>query len=598
MKLLSEIKNLLIDFIKPCGINDEVVKIPKNVKKMGTRVEIFSFVSTLIALIFAFTLKLTNMMIELRLLFLGVIFFLLYKGEDVLRDAFYIYEDSEKTKFDLIFDDEIVYRGSNIIGKTRNKVLKYDDKNRIYKVLSNESSLNTIKNYLDNLWRQEIKHRFDILQILSVILMLITAIFTNSTIPNTIFIPLIIFFSFISFLSSAYINLNRNTFFKKHREYNNEQSLIVNDLLRVPSIVNKDLDMRINKFKDTVINSNKNVKNFYKKMNISRFFVSLIETLCNYGIIIFYIVSIKLSNLTLANITEITATLVIIETAMGYIRRFVYALDYNSERINKINTEEEDMKLILDIYHSITNEKPKVVDNIIVKPFTISYKEESKNDIPFTLKSRETININSGEVIILYGPSGSGKSTFMNMLTERIKLEKSVEIPSTTRFLFYDEKLKFGSLNMFDELFCSDKNPDLNKMEDILRNLNLWNEIESNSHDVWEFFKEKQFEHSLSNGQRQRLILAKMLYFLDENIDALILDEPTSGLDDKNNIGVDAENILEYVVRYSNKDKKRIIIISTHQNIDGFKDKIKEEYKVRDYIFLKENNENIIKEIY
>ena len=256
------------------------------------------------------------------------------------------------------------------------------------------------------------------------------------------------------------------------------------------------------------------------------------------------------------------------------------------------------MKLILDIYHSITNEKPKVVDNIIVKPFTISYKEESKNDIPFTLKSRETININSGEVIILYGPSGSGKSTFMNMLTERIKLEKSVEIPSTTRFLFYDEKLKFGSLNMFDELFCSDKNPDLNKMEDILRNLNLWNEIESNSHDVWEFFKEKQFEHSLSNGQRQRLILAKMLYFLDENIDALILDEPTSGLDDKNNIGVDAENILEYVVRYSNKDKKRIIIISTHQNIDGFKDKIKEEYKVRDYIFLKENNENIIKEIY
>lgn len=598
MKLLCEIKNLLIDFIKPCGINDEVVKIPKNVKKMGTKVEIFSFVSTLIALIFAFTLKLTNMMIELRLLFLGVIFFLLYKGEDVLRDAFYIYEDSEKTKFDLIFDDEIVYRGSNIIGKTRNKVLKYDDKNRIYKVLSNESSLNTIKNYLDNLWRQEIKHRFDILQILSVILMLITAIFTNSTIPNTIFIPLIIFFSFISFLSSAYINLNRNTFFKKHREYNNEQSLIVNDLLRVPSIVNKDLDMRINKFKDTVINSNKNVKNFYKKMNISRFFVSLIETLCNYGIIIFYIVSIKLSNLTLASITEITATLVIIETAMGYIRRFVYALDYNSERINKINTEEEDMKLILDIYHSITNGKPKAVDNIIVKPFTISYKEESKNDIPFTLKSRETININSGEVIILYGPSGSGKSTFMNMLTERIKLEKSVEIPSTTRFLFYDEKLKFGSLNMFDELFCSDKNPDLNKMEDILRNLNLWNEIESNSHDVWEFFKEKQFEHSLSNGQRQRLILAKMLYFLDENIDALILDEPTSGLDDKNNIGVDAENILEYVVRYSNKDKKRIIIISTHQNIDGFKDKIKEEYKVRDYIFLKENNENIIKEIY
>lgn len=598
MKLLKEVKKLLVDFIKPSGIKDKMVEIPKNVKKMGIRVEIFNFISTLIALVFAFTLKLTNMMIELKLLVLGVIFFLLYKGEMVLRDAFYIYKDSERTKFDLIFDDEIVYRGSTIIGKTRNKVLKYDEKNKLYKVLSNEASLNTIKNYLDNLWRQKIIHRFDVLQILSVVLMLITAILTNTTIPNTIFIPLIIVFGFVSFLSSAYINLNRNTFFEKHREYNNEQSLIVNDLLRVPTIVNKDLDMRINKFKDTVINSNKNVKSFYKKMNISRFFVSLIETISNYGIILFYIASIKLSNLTLASITEITATLLIVETAIGYIRRLVYSLDYNSERINKITTEEKDMKLILDVYHSVTDEvKSRQVSNIVVKPFTISYKEESKNDIPFTLKSKNIININSGEIIILYGPSGSGKSTFMNMLTERIKLEKSIEIPSTSRFLFYDEKLKFGSLNMFDELFCCDKNPDLNKMEDILKNLNLWNEIESNSKDVWKFFKEKQFDRSLSNGQRQRLIIAKMLYFMDSDIDALILDEPTSGLDDKNEIGVDAESILKYVVRYANKDKKRIIIISTHQNIDGFKKDIKKEYKVKNYIFIKENNENIIREI-
>ena len=150
MKLLKEVKKLLVDFIKPSGIKDKMVEIPKNVKKMGIRVEIFNFISTLIALVFAFTLKLTNMMIELKLLVLGVIFFLLYKGEMVLRDAFYIYKDSERTKFDLIFDDEIVYRGSTIIGKTRNKVLKYDEKNKLYKVLSNEASLNTIKNYLDN----------------------------------------------------------------------------------------------------------------------------------------------------------------------------------------------------------------------------------------------------------------------------------------------------------------------------------------------------------------------------------------------------------------------------------------------------------------
>ena len=93
------------------------------------------------------------------------------------------------------------------------------------------------------------------------------------------------------------------------------------------------------------------------------------------------------------------------------------------------------------------------------------------------------------------------------------------------------------------------------------------------------------------------MILAKILYFLDDDIDALILDEPTSGLDDKNDIGIDAENILEYIVKYANKDKKRIIIISTHQNIDGFKNNISNKYKIRNYIFVNENNENILKEI-
>jgi energy-coupling factor transporter ATP-binding protein EcfA2 len=91
------------------------------------------------------------------------------------------------------------------------------------------------------------------------------------------------------------------------------------------------------------------------------------------------------------------------------------------------------------------------IENLRIKPFAIRYLEESENDKPFTLTSKDEINIKDGEIVILYGPSGSGKSTFMKMLTERIRVEKSTDIPSTSRFLFYDEKLKFGSLNIFDE---------------------------------------------------------------------------------------------------------------------------------------------------
>ena len=550
---------------------------------------------TIFSLIFAFVLKLTNMMIEQRLFLLGVILYMLYRSEYVLRDAFNIYSNTERSKYDMIFDDELVLKASIIIGTTKDRVLKYDNKSKIYRIMDNETILNTIKKYLDNLWRQQIKHRFDFIQIISILLMVVTAIFTNEEIPNNIYIPLILFFGSLSFLSSAYINLNRGSFYKKNREYDNEQSVIINDLLRVPTIVNKDLDMRITRFKKTLINSNKNIKDFYKKMDFTSLIMTLIETLSQYGIIIFYVLNIKLENLSLGSIAQITATLVIVETAIGYTRRLVNALEKNYDRIIALEKESEDMKLILETYYNTSEKSVKAIDNINIKPFTIKYLKESNNDVPFTLKSNKNININKGEVIVLYGPSGSGKTTFMNMLTERVKLEKSIDIPTTSRFLMYDDKLIFGSLSIYEELFCDSIEPDLAKMKDILKNLHLWEEIKSNSKDVWQYMKEKTFNHSLSNGQKQRLILAKLLYFLDKDIDALILDECTSGLDD-DSIYIDACDVLKYIVRYSNKDKKRIVIISTHQNIDKFKKDINNEYKVRNFKFIKENKINYIKE--
>jgi ABC-type transport system involved in cytochrome bd biosynthesis fused ATPase/permease subunit len=598
--LIREVINLIIKFFKPYGISDELLTISKNVKHMGFKVGFINLGTTVIALVFAFMLKVTNMMIERRLILLGIILFMLYRGQQVVKEAFHLFESSENKKFELIFEDEIVFRGSQIIGKTSNKVLKYDASNKLYKVMSNESVLNTIKNYLQNMWRQKIQHTFDVFEMISVIIMLTIAILTNTSIDQVVFIPLILIFVLISFFCSAYISLNREAYYKKHREYNNEQSLIINDLLRVSVIVKNDLDMRINKFQKTVIASNENVTKFHKKMNLSRLFVTIMEAFSQYGIIIFYLLGVEWNSITLATITEIAATLIIVETALAQISRIAETLNSHNERLTILEKEEADMSLILDVYHNEAAKisTPKIVDNINIKPFSIQYLEESENDKPFTLVSRKPIHIYNGEVVILYGPSGSGKSTFMKMLTERIRLEKSIDIPSTSRFLFYDEKLKFGSLSIFEELFCCSETPDLAKMQNILEHLHLWCEIKSNCFDVWKWMKEKQFEQSLSNGQKQRLILAKMLYWLDENIDVMVLDECTSGLDDKTESdSADAERILEYIVRYANSDKRRIVIISTHQNIDGFKQNLASEYTFRNLQFSKEGECNLVREI-
>ncbi|MBP5204433.1 ABC transporter ATP-binding protein [bacterium] len=599
-KLIREVINLIVKFFKPYGLSDKMLVIPDNVKKMGFKVGFLNLGMTLIALVFAFILKVTNLMIEHRLIGLGIILFMLHRGQQIVKEAYHLFEGSENKKYDLIFEDEIILRGSKIIGKTANKILKYDASNKFYKIMSNESMLNTISNYLQNLWRQKVQHAFDLLQILSVVIMLVIAVLTNTSISQMVFIPLIFAFVIISFFSSAYISLNRGSFYKRHRDFNNDQSLIVNDLLRIPDIVKNDLEMRINKLQKTVIESNANITKFHRKMNLSRLFVSTIEAFSQYGIIIFYLCGVDWNSISLATITEITAILLVVETALAQIGRIAETLNNHNDRITVLEKEEQDMRLILDVYHSESERMsaPRVIENIDINPFSIQYLEESENDKPFTLVSRNPIHIGKGEVVVLYGPSGSGKSTFMKMLTERIKLEKSTDIPSTSRFLFYDEKLRFGSFSIYEELFCCSSNPDLPKMKRILEKLHLWHEIKANCFDVWQWMKEKQFDQSLSNGQKQRLIIAKMLYWLDSDIDVMVLDECTSGLDEKaESNSADAERILEYIVRYSNKDKKRIVIISTHQNIDGFKQKLAGDFTFKNLQFAKIGKNNLVKEV-
>ena len=468
----------------------------------------------------------------------------------------------------------------------------------MYKVMTNEEVMNVIKNYLNNSWDLKLKHIFNVIEALSIVIMLVTAFITNNALPNNIFIALIIFFVVINFFVTTYIDTKRKDFYKKHREYDDKQSIIKNDLLRVPFIVEEDLDMRITKLQEALKDSNKNLKSFYRKMDVSRFLISLIECFCEYGLIIFFVLNIELENVTLGSIAEITATIVIVENAMWHVKRLGWKLDNNNEMVTKLQKEENDIRLILDTYYKVQNNEhtEKIIDTINIKPFEIKYLQESKNDVPFTLVSEKDITLNKGDVAFLYGSSGSGKSTFMKMITERITLDKNVEIPSTNRYLFYDEKLKFGSLSLYEELFSGTK-PNLKKMEDILKNLHLWDEINAISKDVWQFMKEKKFELYLSNGQRQRLILAKILYFLNDDIDAIILDEPTSGLDNDNKKDVDAQNVLEYIINYVNKDKKRIVVISTHQNLDNLKNNIKQNYVIKDFKFTNDKEKSIITQL-
>ena len=599
-RLFKEVKDLFTSFFRPCRLIDKIFELPREVRKLGIKMNSFTLLSTVISLLFSFMLKGANVLISHKFILLGIMLFMLYRGQQLLSSSINLFRDSEEAKFALIFNDEVIFRGSTIIGKVSNRVSKYDSKNNLYRIMDNESIINSIKRYLQTFWRLKIDHMFEIFDTVSVIAMLVVAIVTNDTIPQYLFIPLLLFFVVISFISSAYISLKRDEFHQKNRKFDDKQSLLLNDMLRTPSVVQRDLDMRISRFQKTMVESNKNVKVFHRKMNISRLVVTALELFSQYGIILLYLFATNWSSITLSTIAELTANIVIVETALGYVSRIARLMSDHREEEIILKNEEEDIKLILNVFHSETEKfsSAKPVEKIEVSPFSIRYSKTSENDKPFELTSEKKILINSGEIAILYGPSGSGKSTFEKLLTGRISLEKSIEIPSTTRFLFYDETLEFGSLSLYEELFCGEVSPSLTKMQEILENLHLWSEIQANCLDVWEWLKTKSFKNSLSNGQKQRLILAKMLYWMDSDIDVLVLDEATSGLDDKVDTDhADAEKILEYIVRYANKDKKRIIVISTHQNIDGFITNLSSEFKFKSFSFEKEGDKNTVNEV-
>ena len=597
--IILELNKLIVAFFIPYKVSDETLALPKEMKKEGFIVYLLQYSLTVISIGFSFTLKLTNMMIEKKLILIGIVFFMIYRGNQIIKIAFGNYIDLRKQKLDIELDNQNNLRCFKIFSLVRNKILKYDESNNFYKLMSNEEILNCISKFLANYWAIKVSHIFEIAEFFSIIGLLILAVATNTVIPQYIYIPMILFFILVSFSASLYSHLYTVKQNKNSRKTEDEKSLLINDLTRVNSIINNDLYMRIKKLESCLKRSNENNTNYMQKMNSSDLFTTIIEVLNHYVIIVLYLISVNWSEISLTTITEITATLVIVEEALSQVKKLGRTFNLYNKKLSALENEKENLMNIMHIYHEQSDKLAvqKKVESITIEPFDIRYMEESENDKPFKLKSYKTINLNKGEIAILYGPSGSGKSTFMKMLTEKIRLKKSSELVSTNRFLFYDETLSFGSLSIYEELFCDTENPNLKKMQQILSNLHLWDEISSNCIDVWTWMKEKKFLHSLSNGQKQRMILAKMLYWLDESIDVLVLDECTSGLDDKTDSNsADAEKILEYIVRFANTDKKRIIIISTHQNIEGFKQNLSKDFVFKNFMFIKGNEENYIEE--
>tara|TARA_Y100000991_G_scaffold208176_1_gene186934 strand:+ start:1180 stop:2661 length:1482 start_codon:yes stop_codon:yes gene_type:complete len=238
----------------------------------------------------------------------------------------------------------------------------------------------------------------------------------------------------------------------------------------------------------------------------------------------------------------------------------INSLEYGSKIINNLHFEiksYEEEKLLKKKSNQI-NKKVSEVSNtkkgIKIKDLNFLY----KNNL---VLSNINLFIKHPSFFVIAGKSGSGKSTLLNILSG-LQMPHSGEISfclgvseknkPTISFLNQEYYLYDSTISENIAFGIDKENIDFTLLKKVSKDAGIFDYINSLDNKFEENVGENG--NKLSIGQKQRIALARALYFKPN---VLLLDEPTSGLDKRNE-----EKIIETITELS---KKITVIMSTHK---------------------------------
>lgn len=196
----------------------------------------------------------------------------------------------------------------------------------------------------------------------------------------------------------------------------------------------------------------------------------------------------------------------------------------------------------------------------------------SEGKVLHTILSGVNLNINKGEIVILYGKSGSGKSTLLNLLAgidlpdEGSIFFENVNITALSekeRTLFRRKRIGFifQFFNLIPTLTVSEnlKLPlELNSMpfkkaDEMLDEVGLLDRINA-------------YPDVLSGGEQQRVAIARALI---HNPDFILADEPTGNLDFDT-----SKQIIDLIDRIVKQQGKTMIMATHSKDVMGLADRV------------------------
>ena len=244
-----------------------------------------------------------------------------------------------------------------------------------------------------------------------------------------------------------------------------------------------------------------------------------------------------------------------------------------SNIIYGINSLEFGSKIIKNLFYELNRKDFQTKTNISIKNSSKKYliKKHQSNGIiiknmRYLFKNNKglldiNLFVKHPSFFVIAGESGSGKSTLLNIIS-KIKIPQSGEIiynlpnssnnPPIISFLHQEHSLYDASIA--ENIAYGIEKNEINKelLKNVLKSSGIYDYVYSLKNNIYE--KVGENGSNLSVGQKQRIALARALYFKP---DILLLDEPTSGLDIYNE-----KKIINTLIKIS---KNITIIMSTHK---------------------------------